>query len=145
MTVRDGAAALQPSVPDTHCGYVSALDRVVELDPQSVDRLLTAAETRYYTHDYDVASRYLLSALALHPDDAQALRLRAWIAVSRSGDVQEGRALADSALDAAAREAFPGGDDLQPWWFLRVVADDDGELLSRITPGTFSDDSVNYS
>lgn len=120
------------------------LERVVELDPQSPDPMLTAGETLYYTRRYDEADRYLLRALAARPGNPQGLRLRAWLRVSRSGDVQQGRALADAALDAADRDAFPGGDDLQAWWFLRAVGDDNGELLSRITLAKLGDDSVNY-
>jgi TolB-like protein/Tfp pilus assembly protein PilF len=122
----------------------SILKRVVELDPQSVNRLLTAGETLYYTRRYDDAERYLLRALALQPGEAQALRLRAWIQVSQSGDIQQGRSLTEAALDATTQGAFPGGDDLQPWWFMRALGDDTGGLLSRITPATFADDSVNY-
>ena len=123
---------------------VMFLERVVELDPQSPDRVLTAGETLYYTRRYDEADRYMLRGLAARPGDPQGLRLRAWLQVSRAGAVQQGRALAHAALDAVDRDVFPGGDDLQAWWFLRVVGDDKGELLSRITPAMLGDDSVSY-
>jgi TolB-like protein/Flp pilus assembly protein TadD len=124
---------------------IAHLERAAEIDPHSGNRLVTTGETLYLARRYEDAHRYFSRSLALQPDEAQTLRLWAWLQTSWRGDAQSARSLIDAAIEAAPSGALPGGDDLQPWWLLRALGRGQANRwLVKITPAVFADDTVVY-
>jgi tetratricopeptide (TPR) repeat protein len=124
---------------------VAYLERAAEIDPHSGNRLVTTGETLYLAQRYEDAHRYLSRSLAIQPDEAQTLRLWAWLQTSWRGDVESARPLVEAAIEADPSGALPGGDDLQPWWLLRTLGKGHSDRwLAIFTPEVFADDTVVY-
>ena len=115
---------------------VRSFQRLVELNPRERQAYLSLGRTHLMLRDYAQAEEYLDLAMSLRPDLFDTYELKAWLTLSRDGDV----AAAESLLtDAAELIGVPNvvaelaASEVREMWF-GLLGDAFGDALVTLDP-----------
>ena len=125
---------------------VRSFQRLVELNPRERQAYLSLGRTHLVLRDYAQAEEYLDLAMSLRPDLFDTYELKAWLMLTRDGDVEA----ADSVLrDAAELIGVPNvvaelaASEVREMWF-GLLGEAFGDALVTLDPDLVGGDRWSF-